>query len=50
MPGAQSLPIIALTGSADSDSARKAVAAGFTQHFSKPLNCEHLHQYLNSVN
>jgi two-component system CheB/CheR fusion protein len=50
MPGAQSLPIIALTGSADSDSARKAVAAGFTQYFSQPLNFDHLHQYLNSVN
>jgi two-component system CheB/CheR fusion protein len=49
IPGAQSLPIIALTGSADRDSARKAVAAGFTQHFSKPLNFDHLNQYLNSL-
>ncbi len=49
MPGAQSVPIIALTGSADQDSAKKAVAAGFTQHFSKPLNFEHLNQYLNTL-
>jgi two-component system CheB/CheR fusion protein len=49
MPGTQALPIIALTGSADSDSARKAVAAGFTQHFSKPLNFDHLNQYLSSL-
>lgn len=27
-----------------------AAPAGFTQHFSKPLNFDHLHQYLNSVN
>ena len=49
MPGAQTLPIIALTGSADNESARKAVAAGFTQHFSKPLNFDHLNQYLSSL-
>ncbi|MYM66758.1 response regulator [Pseudoduganella sp. FT55W] len=49
IPGAQSVPIIALTGSADRDSARKAVAAGFTQHFSKPLNFDHLNQYLDSL-
>lgn len=49
MPGAQSVPIIALSGSADQDSAKKAVAAGFTQHFSKPLNFEHLNQYLNNL-
>lgn len=49
IPGAQSVPIIALTGSADRDSARKAVAAGFTQHFSKPLNFDHLNQYLESI-
>ena len=28
---------------------RKAVAAGFTHHFSKPLNFDHLNQYLNSL-
>ena len=50
MPGTQSLPIIALSGSADGDSARKAMAAGFTHHFSKPLNFEHLSQYLASLN
>ena len=50
MPGAEALPIIALTGSADSDSAKKAVAAGFTQHFSKPLNFDHLNHYLNTLN
>lgn len=50
MPGAESLPIIALTGSSDSDSAKKAVAAGFSQHFSKPLNFDHLNRYLNSLN
>jgi two-component system CheB/CheR fusion protein len=49
MPGAQALPIIALTGSADRDSAKKAVAAGFTQHFSKPLNFDHLNSYLASL-
>ncbi|WP_174999283.1 response regulator [Rugamonas aquatica] len=49
MPGAKQLPIIALTGSADQDSARKAVAAGFSQHFSKPLNFDHLNQYLSSL-
>jgi two-component system CheB/CheR fusion protein len=49
MPGAQTVPIIALTGSADRDSAKKAVAAGFTQHFSKPLNFDHLNQYLSSL-
>ncbi|HEX5343236.1 MAG TPA: response regulator [Duganella sp.] len=49
MPGAQTVPIIALTGSADRDSARKAVAAGFTQHFSKPLNFDHLNRYLSSL-
>jgi two-component system CheB/CheR fusion protein len=49
MPGAQSVPIIALTGSADRDSAKKAVAAGFTQHFSKPLNFDHLNRYLSSL-
>jgi len=49
MPGAQALPIIALTGSADDDSARKAVAAGFSQHFSKPLNFDNLNHYLNSL-
>lgn len=50
MLGTQSLPIIALSGSADGDSARKAMAAGFTHHFSKPLNFEHLNQYLASLN
>jgi len=50
MPGAEALPIIALSGSADNDSAKKAVAAGFTQHFSKPLNFEHLNHYLNTLN
>ncbi|TFW15664.1 response regulator [Duganella callida] len=49
IPGAQSIPIIAVTGSADRDSAKKAVAAGFTQHFSKPLNFDHLNQYLDTV-
>ncbi|MHA4866476.1 response regulator [Duganella sp. PWIR1] len=49
MPGAQAVPIIALSGSADQDSVKKAVAAGFTQHFSKPLNFEHLNQYLNNL-
>ncbi len=49
MPGAEAVPIIALTGSADRDSAKKAVAAGFTQHFSKPLNFDHLNSYLASL-
>lgn len=50
IPGAQSLPIIALSGSVGDDVPRKAMAAGFTQHFSKPLNFEHLNSYLNSLN
>ena len=49
IPGAQAVPIIALTGSADRDSAKKAVAAGFTQHFCKPLNFDHLNRYLSSL-
>jgi two-component system CheB/CheR fusion protein len=49
MPGAQLLPIIALTGSADRDSASRAIAAGFTQHFSKPVNFDHLNSYLNAL-
>ena len=49
MPGAQSVPIIALSGSADRDSAKKAVEAGFDQHFSKPLNFDHLNRYLSSL-
>ena len=49
MPGAKALPIIALSGMSDADTSRKAMAAGFTQHFAKPVNFDHLHKYLASL-
>jgi len=49
IPGGQSLPIIALSGRNDADTSRKATDAGFTRHFGKPLNFDHLNSYLSSL-
>jgi CheY-like chemotaxis protein len=49
IPGGQSLPIIALSGRNDADTSRKANDAGFTRHFGKPLNFDHLNSYLASL-
>lgn len=49
MPGAKQIPIIAVSGNSQPDTQKKALAAGFTRHLSKPLDYDKLTQYLEEV-
>lgn len=49
MPGATQIPMIAVSGNSQSDTQKKALAAGFTRHMTKPLDYDKLAQYLEEV-
>ncbi len=49
MPGAKQIPIIAVSGNSQADTPKKALAAGFTRHMTKPLDYDKLAQYLEEV-
>jgi two-component system CheB/CheR fusion protein len=49
MPGAKQIPIIAVSGNSQPDTQKKALAAGFSKHLSKPLDYDKLAQYLEEV-
>ena len=49
MPGAREIPIIAVSGYSHPDAQKKAIAAGFTTHLTKPVNFDHLTRYLDEM-
>jgi len=49
MPGAREIPIIAVSGNNAPEAQKKAMAAGFTTHMTKPVNFDHLTRYLEQM-
>lgn len=49
MKGAQDIPIIAISGNGQPDAQKKALAAGFSTHLTKPVNFDHLTRYLDAM-
>jgi CheY-like chemotaxis protein len=49
MPGGKQVPIIAISGNSQEDVQKRALAAGFTKHLSKPLDYDKLARYLEEV-
>jgi CheY-like chemotaxis protein len=49
MPGMREIPIIAVSGNNQPDAQKKAIAAGFTTHMTKPVNFDHLTRCLEAM-